>query len=101
MTSFGETIGKAYAFEGTALELGKGIHEDAVVAEAGVRVPLRMLNRHGLIAGATGTGKTVTLQVIAEQLAAAGRAGGGVRREGRPVGRGRRPAPAAGRPRSA
>ena len=72
MTGFGETIGKAYAFEGTALELGKGIHEDAVVAEAGVRVPLRMLNRHGLIAGATGTGKTVTLQVIAEQLAAAG-----------------------------
>ncbi len=72
MTGFGETIGKAYAFEGTALELGKGIHDDAVVAEAGVRVPLRMLNRHGLIAGATGTGKTVTLQVIAEQLAAAG-----------------------------
>ena len=37
-----------------------------------MRVPLRMLNRHGLIAGATGTGKTVTLQVIAEQLSAAG-----------------------------
>ncbi len=40
--------------------------------EAGVRVPLRMMNRHGLIAGATGTGKTRTLQVIAEQLSAAG-----------------------------
>ena len=63
MTDFGEAIGKAYAFEGAALELGKGVHEDAVVAAAGVRVPLRMLNRHGLIAGATGTGKTVTLQV--------------------------------------
>ena len=37
-----------------------------------VRVPLAMFNRHGLVAGATGTGKTVTLQVIAEQLSAAG-----------------------------
>ena len=72
MADFGETIGKAYAFEGPALELGKGVHEDKVVADAGVRVPLRMLNRHGLIAGATGTGKTVTLQVLAEQLSAAG-----------------------------
>ena len=57
MTDFGETIGKAYAFEGPALELGKGVHEEKIVAEAGVRVPLRMLNRHGLIAGATGTGR--------------------------------------------
>ena len=39
---------------------------------AQVRVPLAMLNRHGLIAGATGTGKTKTLQLIAEQLSAAG-----------------------------
>ena len=37
-----------------------------------VRIPLAMFNRHGLVAGATGTGKTVTLQVIAEQLSAAG-----------------------------
>jgi len=37
-----------------------------------VRVPLAMLNRHGLVAGATGTGKTKTLQVIAEQLSHAG-----------------------------
>ena len=72
MTGFGETIGKAYAFEGPALELGKGVHEEKIVAEAAVRVPLRMLNRHGLIAGATGTGKTVTLQVLTEQLSAAG-----------------------------
>src|SRR4029453_2654554 len=35
-------------------------------------VPLSMMNRHGLIAGATGTGKTKTLQLIAEQLSAAG-----------------------------
>ena len=43
-----------------------------LAAEAVVQVPLRMMNRHGLIAGATGTGKTVTLQTIAEQLSAAG-----------------------------
>ena len=39
---------------------------------AKVRIPLAMLNRHGLVAGATGTGKTKTLQVMAEQLSAAG-----------------------------
>ena len=46
--------------------------DDALVPEAGVRLPLATMNRHGLIAGATGTGKTQTLQVIAEQLSAAG-----------------------------
>ncbi|MBA3567677.1 MAG: DUF853 domain-containing protein [Actinomycetota bacterium] len=71
-TDFGTAIGQAYAIGGAAIELGLGIHESAVVPEAGVRVPLRMMNRHGLIAGATGTGKTRTLQVIAEQLSAAG-----------------------------
>ena len=50
-----------------------------------------MMNRHGLVAGATGTGKTRTLQVLAEQLAANGRAGVRRRHQGRPVGRRRRP----------
>src|SRR3954471_24935467 len=69
---FGAAIAKAYTFEGPALELGRGVHDGAVVSEAVVRVPLSMVNRHGLIAGATGTGKTKTLQVLAEQLSAAG-----------------------------
>jgi DNA helicase HerA-like ATPase len=69
---FGETIGQAYAAGGPAIELGIGIHDSELVSAAGVRVPLKMMNRHGLIAGATGTGKTRTLQVIAEQLSAAG-----------------------------
>ncbi len=43
-----------------------------LVREADVKLPLAMLNRHGLIAGATGTGKTVTLQMISEQLSGAG-----------------------------
>ena len=48
------------------------MHDGEVAPEAVVQVPLSMMNRHGLIAGATGTGKTKTLQVIAEQLSAAG-----------------------------
>ena len=70
--SFGETIAAAYATEGAALELGTGVHQGKLVSDAAVRIPLRTMNRHGLIAGATGTGKTRTLQVIAEQLSAAG-----------------------------
>ena len=60
-----------YAFEGPALEMGALVNGDAD-AETPVRIPLAMVNRHGLIAGATGTGKTKTLQVLAEQLSAAG-----------------------------
>ena len=71
-TDFGTAVGDAYATGGAAIELGLGVHDGAIAPEAGVRVPLRMMNRHGLIAGATGTGKTRTLQVIAEQLSAAG-----------------------------
>jgi DNA helicase HerA-like ATPase len=69
---FGTTIAQAYASEGAALDIGRGVHDAALVREAVVRVPLSMVNRHGLIAGATGTGKTKTLQGLAEQLSAAG-----------------------------
>jgi uncharacterized protein len=72
MADFGKTIGDAYEFEGDSVELGRGVHDDAVVPEAVVRLPLATSNRHGLIAGATGTGKTRTLQLIAEQLSTAG-----------------------------
>jgi DNA helicase HerA-like ATPase len=60
-----------YAFDGAALELGALVN-GGPLADVPVRIPLAMTNRHGLIAGATGTGKTKTLQVLAEQLAAAG-----------------------------
>ena len=60
MSDFGETIAQAYAVEGAAIDLGRGVHHGALAPEAVVGVPLRMTNRHGLIAGATGTGKTVT-----------------------------------------
>jgi len=71
-TDFGATIAAAYAAKGETLRLGSGVHDGELAHEAVVQVPLRMLNRHGLIAGATGTGKTRTLQLIAEQLSAAG-----------------------------
>ena len=66
-----EIVKAGYAFEGPALVIGALVDGDAV-PEAQVRIPLGMLNRHGLVAGATGTGKTKTLQVLAEQLAAQG-----------------------------
>jgi DNA helicase HerA-like ATPase len=67
-----ETVKQGYAFEGAAIELGALLVGDEPKPEAAVRIPLSMVNRHGLVAGATGTGKTKTLQLMAEQLSAAG-----------------------------
>ena len=72
MADFAKNIAEAYAVEGAAIDLGRGVHDGELAPGAVVQVPLKMMNRHGLIAGATGTGKTVTLQTIAEQLSAAG-----------------------------
>ncbi len=72
MADFAQTITTAYAVDGNALDLGRGVHDGAVFPDAAVKLPLRMVNRHGLIAGATGTGKTKTLQGLAEQLSTAG-----------------------------
>ncbi|MGC4999565.1 helicase HerA-like domain-containing protein [Streptomyces sp. DT195] len=65
-------IAAGYAFTGPALDLGALLWDGVCRPDAQVRVPLPMLNRHGLVAGATGTGKTKTLQLIAEQLSAQG-----------------------------
>lgn len=70
--TFGAAIAEAYATKGGAIELGTAKLEGALVPDADVRLPLATMNRHGLVAGATGTGKTRTLQLIAEQLSAAG-----------------------------
>ncbi|AKE89594.1 helicase HerA-like domain-containing protein [Rhodococcus aetherivorans] len=65
-------IAAGYAAAGVALELGAVVHDGVVDSSARVRIPLATMNRHGLVAGATGTGKTKTVQGIAEQLSAAG-----------------------------
>ncbi|WP_339130327.1 helicase HerA-like domain-containing protein [Streptomyces sp. f51] len=65
-------IAAGYAFAGPALDLGALLWDGTCLPDAQIRVPLPMLNRHGLVAGATGTGKTKTLQLIAEQLSAQG-----------------------------
>jgi DNA helicase HerA-like ATPase len=62
----------AFPATSSAITLGAVVHDGACHPEPLVRIPLPMMNRHGLIAGATGTGKTKSLQLIAEQLATAG-----------------------------
>ncbi|MGO1972639.1 MAG: helicase HerA-like domain-containing protein [Propionibacteriaceae bacterium] len=61
-----------YTFDEPAIDLGVLLEGENPQPGAGVRIPIGMLNRHGLVAGATGTGKTKTLQVMAEQISAAG-----------------------------
>src|SRR6478735_8719698 len=67
-----DAVRAGYAFEGAVLELGGLLLGADRLAGVPVRIPLAMLNRHGLVAGATGTGNTRTLQLLVEQLSAAG-----------------------------
>ena len=69
---FTTAIIDGYSFNGNSIVLGSAMCDNEVVADAKVAIPLKTLNRHGLIAGATGTGKTKTIQVLSEQLAALG-----------------------------
>lgn len=65
---FKQTITEGYHFQGKSIILGTAILDHQPLEQTHVKVPLRMMNRHGLVAGATGTGKTKTLQGIVEQL---------------------------------
>lgn len=69
---FIQVINQSYTTPHPAIYLGAGILNTEIIAEAKVNLPLRMMNRHGLVTGATGSGKTRTLQLMAEQLSAAG-----------------------------
>jgi DNA helicase HerA-like ATPase len=70
--TFLKVISEGYACKGDYIALGSAILDGETIPSAQVRVPLKTMNRHGLIAGATGTGKTKTLQVISEQLSEKG-----------------------------
>lgn len=69
---FIDKIVSSYNPKGAFIQLGSGILDGEIVTDAKVNLALKMMNRHGLIAGATGTGKTRTLQLMAEQLSDAG-----------------------------
>ncbi|HRO46191.1 helicase HerA-like domain-containing protein [Agriterribacter sp.] len=66
--AFIQSVNAGYTFRGESFALGAATLNGEVLSEALVHLPLKTMNRHGLIAGATGTGKTKTLQVIAEGL---------------------------------
>jgi len=65
---FIEEINSGYTFKGDAILLGGAMLNGECLTGVSVKLPLKTMNRHGLIAGATGTGKTKTLQIIAEGL---------------------------------
>ncbi len=67
-SDFLKVINEGYLFKGDSIDLGGAIFEGQCVPGAMIKVPLKTFNRHGLIAGATGSGKTKTLQILAEQL---------------------------------
>lgn len=69
---FRNDIAKGNTFKGDYITLGAAMLEGVTMTNAYVNVPLKTMNRHGLIAGATGTGKTKTLQVLAENLSEKG-----------------------------
>jgi len=69
---FATEIKKAYQSKGDSIALGAGFLEGKCYKEAQVNIPVKTLNRHGLICGATGTGKTMSLQLLAGELSAQG-----------------------------
>jgi DNA helicase HerA-like ATPase len=72
MTAFTEMLEQSYRLEEPSLVLGAALEGPQVHPDPKIRLPLSMANRHGLVAGATGTGKTKTLQLLTEQLSAHG-----------------------------
>jgi DNA helicase HerA-like ATPase len=71
-TAFVKHINEGYACKGDSIVLGNAILDGNATSDAVVSIPLKTMNRHGLISGATGTGKTKTLQVLSEQLSEKG-----------------------------
>ena len=70
--AFIKNVNEGYSSKGESIILGGAILDGEALTDAQVKIPLKTLNRHGLIAGATGTGKTKTIQVLSEQLSSLG-----------------------------
>jgi uncharacterized protein len=72
VSKFSEEIQNGYTTKGDSIFLGAAVLDGKCIKDAKIKIPLKTLNRHGLIAGATGTGKTKSLQLIAESLSKKG-----------------------------
>lgn len=70
--AFNLAMNDGYTFEGDSISMGAAMIDFEAQTGTIVKIPLNTMNRHGLIAGATGTGKTKTLQIIAEELSKKG-----------------------------
>ncbi len=72
LSDYAKTVQESYSFEVPSLRLGSYLEAGSPHPDAAITMPLRSFNRHGLVAGATGTGKTRTLQLLTEGLSANG-----------------------------
>jgi uncharacterized protein len=66
MSDVAARLRKAYAVRGDSIEVGRALIDGQAAPETVIRFPLKTANRHGLVAGATGTGKTTTLRTLAD-----------------------------------
>lgn len=71
-TAFSDSIQNGYSFKGDYITIGGAQFQQETLPDHFINIPLKTFNRHGLIAGATGTGKTKTIQVLSEQLSLKG-----------------------------